>query len=106
MGRQKTLEKLILQTLENYPSTRNDDIDLQLQLIQDYSSGICIVNILEERFIALSALREFREDTIKRIRAKVQNADNRFLPSNEDVRRRRNISEEAYTRYLTKTYGK
>lgn len=35
-----------------------------------------------------------REDHIKRIRAKIQNEEKKFLPTTEEVRRQRKISEE------------
>ena len=90
-----TLKKQIEYILENYPETRNDDIDLTIKVWQHFpplneDTGRNVKIIYSDKtnkyYIALDDLHWLqREDHIKRIRAKIQNNEKRFLPTNPKV---------------------
>lgn len=41
-----------------------------------------------------------KEDNVKRIRATIQNQKNQFLPTDEVIRKKRQIKEEEWRKYL------
>lgn len=107
MSKKNTLEKKILQILERYPETREDDVRLQVQLIDTFGSPWDILwrPDFNDSMIRLSALRAFREDHVKRVRAKIQNELGLFLPSDPEVRRKRQISEGEWLSYCRRVDG-
>jgi len=89
-----TLRKQVLYILENYPDTRNDDIDLTIKVWQHFppyneNTGQDIKIHRSEKtkyYIALEDLHWLqREDHIKRIRADIQNKDGLWLPTDPRV---------------------
>jgi len=86
-----TLKKQILYCLEQYPETRNSDIELMIRVWkhftptnEDTGRDIEIIHSKSrgQEYIALNDLRWLqREDHIKRIRAKIQNEKKLFLPT-------------------------
>ena len=90
-----TIRKQILYCLEQYPNTRNDDIDLTIKVWQNFpplneATGknvkIHYSEISNKYYIALEDLHWLqREDHIKRIRADIQNKDKLWLPTNPRV---------------------
>jgi len=99
MQRIKNLEEKVLYVLEKHKDTRNDDATLTFYIIWEYSRKD-VMQHEGKTWISTEALRWCREDACKRIRAKIQNERGLFLPTTEEVRKKRNISEERWRDYL------
>jgi hypothetical protein len=89
-----TLKNQVEYCLDQYPETRNNDIDLMIKVWTNFTpinedTGQQVKIHLSEKgnyYIALKDLHWLqREDHIKRIRAKIQNEEKRFLPTNQKV---------------------
>jgi len=90
--------------LEKYPEARNDDAVLTLRIIEAYLPDDVRMIVVQEGekpvpFVRYRALIRVREDQVKRVRAKIQNEEGRFLPTDERVRKARKISEEAWFKW-------
>lgn len=97
----RNLKEKILSILNEDEESRNSDIRLTQMIWWRFHNNKLIE--LEDKKLAvrLSDLFDLpREDNIKRIRAKIQNEENKFLPTREDVRKQRKINEEQWRRYL------
>lgn len=106
----KDLKSKVLEILEKYENTRNDDAILTFMIIYTYlrdemfvKKVIDVDGIAKDKYyISTTALKMVREDHVKRIRAKIQNDELKFLPTKEEVRKARRISETTWHYYLTK----
>lgn len=98
MSNLDTLKGMIEKCLRDFPHTRNDDIDLQIQVIRlaENNGTLC------EFSIPINFLRKYREDYIKRVRAHFQNVKNVYLPSDPQVRLGRKISEEKWFEFVNR----
>jgi hypothetical protein len=103
--RQNTLEAKIRLVLADRPQTRNDGVALQISLIEKYGSPSDIIRnpVFNDCLVRVSALRNFREDHVKRIRAKIQNEDGDFLPTDPEIRKKRKILEADWEEYTRKS---
>jgi len=91
----KKLKYQIDHCLENYPETRNSDITLMIQVIQLFYS-----EILMGDWINIKALYKLpKHDSIKRLRAMVQNKG-KWLPTKWEIAQNRHIKEEVWRDYL------
>ena len=89
---QKLYDK-IEKTLETYPETRNSDIALMIKVWKNFH-GV-------EDSVKLEKLYDLpTHESVKRLRARIQNDENRFLPTSEKVRKQRSILEERWKTYL------
>lgn len=89
-----TLRNKILHCLEKYPSTRNSDIELTAKIWHDFHNSK-IVEINSEQYIKINDLFELpREDHVKRIRAKIQNEEKKFLPLEKIAKQRELLRED------------
>jgi hypothetical protein len=89
------LEKQILEILEECEQARNDDMVLATTLwIKFYEDSFAVIDDIY--YVKLRDMRKKlpREDHISRIRRKIQNDRKLFLPTSEEVRRLRRISED------------
>jgi len=85
----KNLKGKIEYCLRNYPETRNSDITLTIKIWQTFY-GI-------SDFVSLKDLYNLpREDNVKRIRAKIQNDQKKFLPTILKVAKKRGILEDEW----------
>lgn len=96
----KNLKNKVIYCLENYPQTRNCDISLTLIIWWKFhNSSLEFFN--DDYYVRCKDLRWLpREDNVKRIRAKLQNDENKYLPTDEEVRKQRGIQEEQWRKYL------
>jgi len=96
------LRDMVEDRLKNDEETRNSDIKLTISVwIKYYPNYVLDTSQGEKSGIFLDALFILpREDNIKRIRAKIQNEEKKYLPTDPEVRKKRNISEEAWYDYL------
>lgn len=96
----------ILVVLEKYPETRNDDIELTIQVWKSFYTEFIIKpgEYPEEKWrVELQNLRNLpREDNIKRIRAKIQNDEGKFLPTKWDVAKKRKIAKLIWEEQMQK----
>lgn len=79
--------------LRDYPQTRNSDITLMIVLWKEFFGVRDSVDIL--RLYDLP-----REDRIKRIRARIQNEKNMYLPTSWEVAKQRKIEESKWRSFL------
>lgn len=100
----KTLKAKVEHVLEERPHTRNSDIDLTIEIWKRFYP-----EILEQRFengriahyLPLYNLGDVpREDNVKRIRAKIQNEEKRFIPTSQEVALKRGFEEVEWRRAL------
>jgi len=102
MEKIKYLEEKILWALDKYPETRNDDVLLTLRIIENYAPYL--VKYFENKpFIALEGMNWCREDHVKRIRAKIQNEQGLFPPTDEVVKKRRGY-QQTWRNYNFESY--
>lgn len=95
--RTNELKDQIEYVLDKYPKTRNSDIGLTATIWQVYyqdkvfqnGEGLVCVRLRDLNYLP-------REDAIKRIRAKIQNEEMKFLPTELAVVKKRRINEEAW----------
>lgn len=83
----KELKEQVEYVLSCYAPSRNSDINLTIELwTHFYPEKIIRDSSCYEPVIKLSSLFELpREDNIKRIRAKIQNVDKLYLPTDIEV---------------------
>ena len=97
----ETLKIMVQRTLEAVENTRNDDEVLTTEIWKRYYPEKLRIDALGNQFVYLRDLSVLpREDNVKRIRAKFQNEENKYLPTDEKVREQRKISEEQWREYL------
>lgn len=95
----KNLKKAVEKILERDEASRNSDQRLTILIwIEYYPTRIKVID--ERKYIALRDVMLMpREDNVKRIRAKIQNEEHKFLPTDEKVREARGILEEVWLKY-------
>lgn len=97
----KSLKTKIEFVLENYPDTRNDDISLTLHIWRLYYYDFLFKDENGRLCVKLKNIFELpREDNIKRLRAKIQNEQGKWLPTSPVIRKRRGILEEEWRKHL------
>jgi hypothetical protein len=100
--RKDKLKTQILFMLEHFPETRDCDIELTRSIWKEYYKHL--LNWDEEKCLFLVQLNRLdllpREDNVKRIRAKIQNEEHRYLPRTPEVRKKRGITEDEWREYL------
>lgn len=90
-----------MEVLETNPETRNSDQYLTLCIWNRYFPDLLFKNEKGEPCVTLKNIMSLpKEDSIKRIRAVIQNTENKWLPTNPDVAKRRLINEEVWRDYI------
>lgn len=89
----KTLKKQVEYVLENFEQTRNSDVKLTIFIWQEfYDVG---------EFIRLERLFEIpTQEAVKRARAKIQNTERRFPPTNWEVAEQRDWQKDVWQKAL------
>lgn len=102
MRRNEGLKAKILYVLEKVPKTRDDDVELMLYIWNMFYKGK--THYYDAKLgVTFENIRELpRHDDIKRIRALIQNEEHLFLPTSEQVRKRRRIAESQWVAWLAK----
>lgn len=96
----KDLKVKIEAVLSEYPETRNDDKLLTRAIWWKYYNQY--IEVINGRYY-LNLANIFNvpsQDDIKRLRARIQNEDHKYLPTNFEVAKQRKWKEEAYRKYL------
>jgi hypothetical protein len=97
----RKLKDDILEVLRDDEQSRNSDIRLTQVLWWRFYNNKMVKLGDGKIAVRLSDLFELpREDHVKRIRAVIQNEENRYLPTSEEVRKKRLINEEKWLAYL------
>lgn len=98
----ETLKQQVLKILEQYPKARDSDQWLTIKLwTVYYPSRIHRRDDLEPAYVYLKDIMDLpREDNVKRVRAIIQNVENKFLPTTIEVARQRKINEEVWKEYI------
>ncbi len=96
----KNFQKIVEDTLREYPKTRDDDTFLTWHIVHLYRPECCSEHN-GDYWINYKGMKLVREDHVKRIRAKL-NAEKKYISSDPKVRKQRKISEEIWREYLGK----
>lgn len=94
------LQKMIRYFLREYELLRNDDIDLQIAIIKHKHAYWVRTEKDGTQWVAVPGLRRYTQDNVKRIRAKVQNEEWLYLPTDPEVRKARKIGELEWQKWL------
>ena len=103
------LKQQILEVLASNSDSRNSDQYLTLCIwnryypsyVQEITREVAGKEPEKVKVVALKDIMLLpREDNVKRIRAKIQNEENRFLPTSWAVAKQRKINEEVWKNYV------
>ena len=87
--------------LKDYPASRDSDITLTIALWKKFYSAHIKVTSTNEAGIYLKSLYALpSQESIKRVRALIQNDEHRLLPTDSRVRRTRRIKEEEWRMWV------
>ena len=89
----RTVSSIVEDLLEKEERCRNDDKYLTFKVMQKFTK----IYIPFEDFSKIPAF-----ETVKRCRAKIQNKEKRFLPTDPEVRKKRRIREEDFKEWAVK----
>lgn len=90
MNTQKRIQnvaEMVEAVLCTVPESRNSDITLTIEVWKSYCSDVLMYHPeTNEPYVSLARLFDLpREDHIKRIRAKIQNVERRYLPTKVEI---------------------
>ena len=90
------LRDKIIHCLDLYPTTRNSDILLTRAIWFEFHSNK-LFDYNGKKAVLLESLMDLpREDHVKRIRAKIQNEEKRFLPTDLKILKQRKLLAEEW----------
>lgn len=88
------LKEKVERCLQNHVRTRNCDIDLMRDVRQEFYD-------IDTRYVSKDDLKRLpTQESVKRIRAKLQNELNIYLPTKREVAKRRGLNREAREEFL------
>lgn len=91
------LKDQVEKVLQDTPETRNSDIALTIEVWKRYYSAFVGQTKSGDDAIKLISLYQLpTQDNIKRIRAKFQNDELKYLPTKKEVAKQRRINEEVW----------
>lgn len=100
MSKIKDLDKKVRYCLDKDEASRNSDIRLT-QVIWWTFYRESLKEIDGVYFVSLGKLFDLpREDNIKRIRAKIQNEERKYLPTDPKIAKKRGWNEDEWRSYL------
>ena len=95
-----TLDKKVRICLAADVESRNDDLRLTQVVWWRYHRE-CVKLIDGVHYVAVRDLHNLpREDNIKRVRAKIQNVEHKYLPTKPEVAVKRGWNEDRWRHYL------
>jgi len=93
----KTLKKKVEKILEDFPETRNSDTLLTVTLWEQFYNHLLTRDQNNIKYISLKNVLEVpTQDSISRVRQKIQNEDKLYLPTSWEVARQRKILEDEW----------
>jgi len=105
----KRLRQAIESILENYPKARDSDQWLTIKIWAVFFPDRIHEERLNEgtdleitkKFVYLEDIMALpREDNIKRLRAKIQNEEGKWLPTTWEIAKKRQIEESVWRNYI------
>jgi len=98
----KLLKDQVRHILENYPKTRNSDIALTIELWKEfYPQNIRVIVKTNDLLVRLEDLYHLpNQDNVKRIRAKIQNEEKEYPPTDWKIAENRGWLEEEWKKAL------
>lgn len=97
------LKKQVEYIMRKFPETRNSDILLMIELWKEYHPSYIKKGSSGELGIWLVDLYKLpTQESIKRVRAIIQNVEGRMLPTSQKVRKVRKIKEAEWLEYVRK----
>lgn len=87
----KSVKEIVLNILENEERARNDDKYLTYRVMQHYTD----IYINFEDFEKIPAF-----ETIKRVRAKIQNQEGKFMPTSDEVIKHRRQRQDEVKEFI------
>lgn len=101
MSKIENLKAKVLHVLETFPQSRDCDQWLTLKIWSLYYPKSIFRGEGGVQMVKLRDIMELpREDNVKRVRAIIQNVENKFLPTSLEVVRQRRINEELWKEYI------
>lgn len=92
----QTLDSQVREILRDYPHTRDNDIDLWIKILEVFYS-----DYVSNGSVELRKLHDLpREDHVKRVRAKVQNDEHLYLPTDPAVAEKRGWALDQWRGYI------
>ena len=96
-----TLDKQVRYCLQVFADTRNSDIELTKRIWIVYYPTALSKSATGQFYVALDKLADLpREDNVKRIRAKIQNTEKLYLPTDAKVAKARGWEVTEWRKYL------
>lgn len=93
----KHLRKHILEVLESTPKARNSDQYLTLCIWNRYYPRYIKRDADDKPYVLLADVMQLpREDNVKRIRAKIQNVEKKWLPTEEAIAKQRKLNMDEW----------
>ena len=101
------LKEQVERILQLYPESRNSDITLMILLWERYFPQYLIKSkVNDDKAINVKSLFVLpREDHIKRYRAKIQNIELKYLPTEFGVVKQRKINEGVWREEMAKAHA-
>jgi len=99
----KQLKEKVLRVLHEYPRGRDSDQWLTLKIwdlyypsrVKEMEEKLPDGTISKRKYVFLRDIMDLpREDNVKRIRAKIQNEEHKYMPTSLEVAKQRRIREE------------
>lgn len=98
----QNLKEKILWILSEDEQSRNSDIRLTQMIWYKFHNSKLVKLDDGTQAVRLRDLFDLpREDNIKRLRAKIQNEEHKFLPTTMEVRKKRKINERIWHDYMS-----
>lgn len=90
----ETIKEKVLKCLELYPDSRNSDVKLTNAVWVEFYHSLLFI---KDGVLAVKLLDIYKlpnQDIIKRWRAKIQNEEGKFLPTDPEITKKRQRREE------------
>ena len=102
MKRHQALKSIVRDALRDDEQSRNSDIRLFNYILVNRFSHFLLKDSNGDYVIKLKSLYDVpSQDNIKRARAVIQNGDHEYLPTTDEIRRKRQISESDWYYWLS-----
>lgn len=96
-----TLDTQVRYCLRVYADTRNSDIELTIRIWKTFYPTALSKSATGQFYVALDKLADLpREDNVKRVRAKIQNTEKLYLPTDAKVAKARGWEIHEWRKYL------
>lgn len=99
--RKETLKDKVLMVLQNNEDSRNNDVILWLKVLDLSWHRTKYIIEWDQKYIRIPMEGfEIKQSDVQRIRAFIQNKKKLYLPTSEEVRKARKISQDSWEEWL------